>query len=178
MSNTDKTGLLKLKDWRPLSLLNQDYKIISKLDSDRIKIALPKMINFDQSGFLKGRYIGQNNHGPNAFYNRGKYISPNNCSWFWKGIWYFRMDIYESIFGKVSFPLTHETMGQNTIYWYKKLRNQQRLELWILPPRKRGEPEMPTFPIYVYPLCRNISPTSTKLYKDRRNKDWRERIQD
>ena len=51
---------LKLKNWRPLSLLNQDYKILSKLVAERMKIALPKINNYDQTGFLKGRYIGKN----------------------------------------------------------------------------------------------------------------------
>ena len=50
----------KLENWRPLSLLNQDYKILSRLVAERVKIALPKIINHAQTGFLKGRYIGQN----------------------------------------------------------------------------------------------------------------------
>ena len=28
--------------------------------AERMKIALPKLINYNQTGFLKGRYIGQN----------------------------------------------------------------------------------------------------------------------
>ena len=55
-----KTNPLKLKNWRPISLLNQDYKILSKLVAERIKPCLHELIDPDQSGFLKGRYIGQN----------------------------------------------------------------------------------------------------------------------
>ena len=54
-----KNSLL-LKNWRPLSLLNQDYKIIAKVIATRIKKVLPKIIHRDQTGFLSERYIGEN----------------------------------------------------------------------------------------------------------------------
>ena len=49
-----------LKNWRPLSLLNCDYKCIAKIIAFRIKTILPKIINNDQTGFMKGRFIGEN----------------------------------------------------------------------------------------------------------------------
>ena len=51
-----KSDPLNLKNWRPLSLLNQDYKILAQLVAERVKIALPYLIDQDQAGFLKGRY--------------------------------------------------------------------------------------------------------------------------
>jgi hypothetical protein len=49
-----------LKNWRPISLLNTDYKIITKILANRIKSALPSVINPDQVAYLKKRFIGQN----------------------------------------------------------------------------------------------------------------------
>ena len=52
--------LFLIKNWRPLTLLNCDYKIASKAIASRIKTFLPKLISDDQTGFLKGRCISEN----------------------------------------------------------------------------------------------------------------------
>ena len=49
-----------MKNWRPLILLNCDYKIASKAIASRIKTFLPKLISDDQTGFIKGRCISEN----------------------------------------------------------------------------------------------------------------------
>ena len=41
-------------------LLNCDYKIATKAIGSRIKKVLPKLISGDQTGFKKGRFIGEN----------------------------------------------------------------------------------------------------------------------
>ena len=56
----DDSSLLELSNWRPITLLNVDYKIASKAIASRIKNVLPTLIHSDQSGFMKDRFIGQN----------------------------------------------------------------------------------------------------------------------
>ncbi|KAL6565077.1 hypothetical protein OROMI_016527 [Orobanche minor] len=48
------------KDFRPISLCNSTYKIISKILSKRLASILPSFINSAQSGFIKGRNITDN----------------------------------------------------------------------------------------------------------------------
>ena len=43
-----------------LHLLNCDYKIAAKAIANRIKNVISKLVNNDQTGFLKGRFIGEN----------------------------------------------------------------------------------------------------------------------
>ena len=48
-----------MNNWRPLTLLNTLYKLISGCIAERIKPALPDLIHPDQKGFVAGRYIGE-----------------------------------------------------------------------------------------------------------------------
>ena len=59
ISKGSKDKLL-LKNWRPISLLNTSYKLASSCIAERLKTVLPKIINENQTGFIKGRYIGEN----------------------------------------------------------------------------------------------------------------------
>ena len=52
--------LRNLKNWRPISLLNADYKIIAKIIANRLETVIPYIINNDQSGCIKGRSIFNN----------------------------------------------------------------------------------------------------------------------
>ena len=40
--------------------MNIDYKILTKVLANRLEKVLPKIINPDQTSYVKGRYIGEN----------------------------------------------------------------------------------------------------------------------
>ena len=48
------------KNWRPITLLNTVYKIASGSIANRIKQVLNKLISTEQTGFIEGRFIGEN----------------------------------------------------------------------------------------------------------------------
>ena len=52
----DKT---KIINWRPISLLNVDLKIISKVIANRIKKVLHKFIASNQTAYVNNRFIGE-----------------------------------------------------------------------------------------------------------------------
>ena len=71
LSTFQRTGILNLlpkkdKDlqclanWRPVSLLNTDYKILTNFLAIRLQKVIPTIINSDQVGYIKNRYIGGN----------------------------------------------------------------------------------------------------------------------
>ena len=68
-----------LKNWRPLSLLNTDYKILAKCIANRIKKVLPEIIHCDQTGFLPNRYIGENINRIFGIMHYSKVYNINPC---------------------------------------------------------------------------------------------------
>ena len=57
----EKSGRDKqlIKNWRPISLLNVDAKILSKILADRVKKIISSLISSDQTAYVPGRYIGE-----------------------------------------------------------------------------------------------------------------------
>ena len=49
-----------LKNWRPISLLNIDYKLLTHVLAQRLQKVLPYIIHPDQNGYINGRFIGCN----------------------------------------------------------------------------------------------------------------------
>ena len=71
MTTTMKQGIISLipkpgKDahcidnWRPISLLTIDYKILALVYANRLKTGLGDIISETQSGFMKNRHITNN----------------------------------------------------------------------------------------------------------------------
>ena len=53
-------ALNELKNWRLITLFNCNYKIASQAIASRLKFVLSDLIDHDQTGFQKGRAIGEN----------------------------------------------------------------------------------------------------------------------
>ena len=64
-SQSQKRGIISLMPksevtcWRPITPLNVVYRLLAKIIASRIEPSLPSLIHTDQTGFIKGRYIGQ-----------------------------------------------------------------------------------------------------------------------
>ena len=48
-----------VKNWKPISLMNVDTKMRSKALALRMKDVIPNMINYDQTEYVKNRFIGE-----------------------------------------------------------------------------------------------------------------------
>ena len=70
LSTSQKQGVITLLEkegknamyvhnYRPITLLNVDYKILSKVLAKRIKEVLCEIIHYDQEGYIKNRNIGE-----------------------------------------------------------------------------------------------------------------------
>ena len=104
-----------LKNWRPITLLNCDYKIEAKSIANRIKKVLPKIINNDQTGFLKNRTIGENIRLIDSIIS---YTSTKQIP----GLLLF-ID-FEKAFDSIEWPfieraLKHFNFGASLVTWFK-----------------------------------------------------------
>ena len=59
-----------IKNWRLISLLNVDYKIMSKALATRLKETLPDLISCQQTAYVKNRFIGEGGRLERIYSNR------------------------------------------------------------------------------------------------------------
>ena len=125
-SVTQRRGIIKLipkkdaepyfiKNWRPITLLNCDYKIATKAIANRLKKVLPNLVDNDQTGFLKDRFIGENIRLIDSIIH---YATANKAP----GLLLF-LD-FEKAFDTVEWPFIQKTFkyynfGQSLINWIK-----------------------------------------------------------
>ena len=115
----DETRANEMKCYRPISLLNIDYKIISKIITIRLGNVLPKIIGIDQTCSVKGRSIFDNLH---LIRNVIDYVDQKNL-----GASFICLD-QEKAFDRVSRSYMLDTLtafgfNENFLKWIKLLYN-------------------------------------------------------
>ena len=103
-----------LKNWRPICLLNVVYKLCSGCIAHRLKRVLPLIINSDQTGFIKQRFVGDNIR---LVYDAIHHINNKNK----KGI--LLLIDFEKAFDSLSWDFIRETLS---IFNFK-----QDIKKWI-----------------------------------------------
>ena len=125
----DKTRADNMKCYRPISLLNVDYKIISKVLSSRLSNVLPNIIGLDQTCSVKGRSIFDNLH---LLRNVIDYIEQKDI-----GACFISLD-QEKAFDRVSWSFLLDTLTafgfDNAFLKWVKLTFPLRLLLTIIFP--------------------------------------------
>ena len=106
-----------LKNWRPLTLLTTDYKLVAKTLALRVSKVIPNLINSDQTAYVKGRYIGENIR---TIADIIEYCKRNNLT----GI--LLLIDFEKAFDTVRWSFLFKTLktfnfGDNFIKWSKTL---------------------------------------------------------
>ena len=110
-----------IKNWRPISLLNVDSKIISKALSEKLKKVLPDLISSQQTAYVKNRHIGESGRLISDIIEITKIRKI--------GGFLVTMDI-EKAFDSLDHNFLISTLekygfGQNFILWIKILLNDQ-----------------------------------------------------
>ena len=113
----------QVKNYRPISLLNTIYKIASGAIANRIKTTLNKLINNDQTGFIAGRYVGENTR---ILYDIMHYAEVNNLP----GL--LLLVDFEKAFDSLSWSFIHKVMkyfgfGNSIISWIEVLYKNANL---------------------------------------------------
>jgi exonuclease III len=157
-----------LKNWRPITLLNVLYKLISGCLSNRMKSSLDVIISDTQSGFMKGRYIGENTR---FIYDLMSYTESKNIP----GL--LVLVDFEKAFDSVSWCFMYKVLnyfgfGKTFIEWIKILNTNFKAsvlqyghlsdQIHIQRGCRQGDPIAP----YLFLLCAEILAILVKQNKD------------
>ena len=111
-----------VKNWRPISLLNVDTKILSKSLAEKLKNVLSELISSNQTAYVKNRCISES----------GRLISDviKMCDMLDIPGYLVTMD-FEKAFDSLDhdfllFALKKFGFGENVIHWIKVLLNKQQ----------------------------------------------------
>ena len=113
----DPNNASNMKNWRPISLLNYDYKIISKSITNRLSTVLETLVHEDQTCAVKGRSIFDNVH---LLRNVIDYVEQKDLPCI-----FLNLD-QEKAFDRVSYEFLFKCLetygfGENFIRWIKIL---------------------------------------------------------
>ena len=151
----DVTKPDEMKCYRPISLLNIDYKIIPKIITIRFGKVLPKIIGIDQTCSVKGRSIFDNLH---LLRNVIDYIDQKNLS-----ACFICLD-HEKAFDRVSRSYMFDTLtafgfNERFLRWIKLLHNDISSSVIINNhisdpfPVKRGVRQGCSLSMLLYVIC-------------------------
>ena len=110
----------KLNNWRPITLLNTDYKILAKTLARRLNTVLDTLISDDQCGFIKGRNIASILRTTDDVIN---YLGNKNLPGILVGIDFAKaFDTISKTF--IQNSLKHYGFGENFNKWIGTLLNE------------------------------------------------------
>ena len=75
----DSGSLLDIKNYRPISLLNTEYKILTSMLSKRLSIIMPTIIHTDQTSSIKSRNIAEHLHFIRDLITHSQITNSHNC---------------------------------------------------------------------------------------------------
>ena len=109
-----------LKNWHPISLLNTDYKILTKLLAMRLQKVISSLVSSDQTVYIKERFIGENIR---TIVDIIEYTSISNTPAI-----LLQLD-FEKAFDSISWQFLNKTMekfnlGDNFRQWIKIIYNE------------------------------------------------------